>query len=109
MYSGDTAFVYDWKTGKAYDSHNMQKNLYGLAVLLTAKPEIEKVTGAMVYIDSNTTSNPVTYPKHMMSSYKWVWDKKIERIREEAEFKCRPSWKCGFCPYSQKADGPCPN
>ena len=105
--NGDVLHVKDWKTGKRYDSHTSQQNLYGLAGLLLF-PDVKEVHSSMVYLDLGEEST-IKYTRAMLSSYKWVWERKVKKIREATEFLPRPSWKCRFCDFSQGNGGPCPN
>jgi hypothetical protein len=101
------ALYWDWKTGKKNDSHYDQKALYGLATLL--EPEVETAVGEMVYLDLVDTSNAITYTSEMLRSYKFLWAKRTEVVRMATEFPMRPSWKCGWCPFSRPNGGSCPH
>lgn len=99
--------VYEWKTGKEYDTHSDQRNLYGLAGLIL-HPHHEKVIVTTVYFDLGI-NRPTTYSRNELSSYKWVWERKINKTKPPQPYPMRPSWKCRNCDFSKKNGGKCPN
>ena len=99
--------VYEWKTGKKYDEHQQQRALYGLAGLLL-HPEHRKIRVITVYMDQMENAE-TTYEQSMVSSYKWMWDRHINKTRPPQPYPMRPSWKCRYCEYSKNQGGKCPN
>lgn len=98
---------YEWKSGKRYDEHSMQRNLYGLATLLKF-PEIDEAHVITTYIDLKENV-PIVYPRDMLTSYKWMWTRHINATKPPQPYPMRPSWKCKNCPYSRYRGGKCPN
>lgn len=108
MIFDDIGHVKEWKTGQMYPEHDMQRNIYGLTTLL-AFPEIKEVHVDTVYFDLQENKK-VVYPRNMLGSYKWLWERKCKTINALQDFPMRPSWKCRFCPYSKEHNGgTCPN
>lgn len=99
--------VYELKTGKVYDDHPYQRNLYGLIDLIN-HPEIEKVTVTGVYLDLKKNI-PTVYYQNMLASYKYMWERKINKVQPPQPYPMRPGWYCRSCPYSKGNGGKCPN
>ena len=104
---GQELIVYEWKSGKKYDDHVVQRNLYGLAALIR-NPSYEKVRVITTYLDSSS-NDETTYHAPMLNTYKWFWTKKINSTRPPQPYPMRPSWKCGTCQFSRNRGGLCPN
>ena len=99
--------IYEWKTGKIYDSHVEQRHLYGLAGLLM-HPEYDRVRVITTYLDL-MENRENTYPRDMIKTYQWMWERKINKTKPPQPYPMRPSWKCKFCQFSKKQGGLCPN
>lgn len=96
----------EWKTGKEYASHAEQRALYGLW-LLVDNPDQEKATVTGVYVDEERNVDSV-FERAALVSYKWHWEKKIDRIESDQSYAPRPGFYCRWCPYSRHKEGPCP-
>ena len=107
VYNGDKLVVHEWKTGKEYDSHSLQRSLYGLASLLLF-PEYDDVEVITVYLDQKV-NRPTKFTKGQQLTYQWVWQRHINKTRPPQPYPMRPSWKCRFCNYSKNRGGKCPN
>jgi len=105
--AGDELIVYEWKTGKEYDDHVVQRNLYGLAALIM-QPKYEKVRVITTYLDLGKNAE-TTYHAMMLSTYKWMWTKHINKTKPPQPYPMKPSWKCGSCQFSKNNGGKCPN
>lgn len=105
--AGETLTVYEWKSGKVYDTHVTQRNLYGLAALLMY-PDYDKVRVITTYLDL-TENRETTYHSMMLSTYKWMWTRNINKTKPPQPYPMRPTWKCGNCQFSKKQGGLCPN
>ena len=99
--------VYELKTGKEYDDHPQQRNLYGMVELM-AYPKVEKVRVIGVYMDLNL-NRETTYYQNMIESYRYLWLRKINKVQPPQPYPMRPGWYCKFCPYSKGKGGLCPN
>lgn len=107
MLDGDIAYVYEWKTGKEYPSHSDQRSLYGLAALL-CYPQAKEAHVFSVYFDLGYNRTSV-FQQDNLVGHKWLWDRKINRMRPPQKYAMRPSWRCKTCIYSKKNGGSCPN
>lgn len=99
--------IYEWKTGKVYESHVHQRSLYGLAALLM-HPEHKTVTVITTYFDQGQ-NNQTVYHRDMLTTYKWVWERHINKTKPPQPYPMKPSWKCRYCDYSKNRGGKCPN
>ena len=99
--------VYEWKSGKIYDSHVTQRHLYGLAALLMY-PDYKTVRVISTYFDL-MHNNENTYHRDMLKTYMWMWERKINKTKPPQPYPMRPSWKCKNCQFSKRQGGLCPN
>ena len=109
IHKTDKLVVHEWKTGKVYDTHADQRALYALACLLIY-PEFETVEVICVYFDQGKNVN-THYNRAELATYKWMWERKINKTKPPQAYPMRPGWYCGWCPYSSKKGfgGKCPN
>ena len=107
LYKPEFARVFEWKTGKEYESHALQRSLYGLVALLEYE-EVPSVTVETHYLDIDKIV-PTIYYRENLITYKWSWDRRINKTKPPQPYPMRPSWKCKWCPYSRKQGGACPN
>ena len=103
----DELTIHEWKSGKVYDEHVTQRNLYGLAGLLLY-PKYDKVRVITTYLDQGE-HNETTYHAAMLQTYKWIWSGYIKKTKPPQPYPMRPSWKCRFCQFSKRSGGLCPN
>lgn len=101
----DGLVVYEWKTGNIYDDHDLQRNLYGLAALLMY-PQYEEVEVISVYFDKKKTI-PRIYKRAMLTTYKWMWNERVNKINNDEYRVPNPGYYCDWCPYAKKKGGPC--
>lgn len=97
--------LYELKTGKFYDEHFSQMNLYGTVEL--AKGQLDEVEVVAVYLDQSTTKE-VTYTKSMLGEYKASWNRTMEMIDTDRNWMTNPQFACKWCEYSKGNGGPCP-
>ena len=102
---GTGAVVYDWKTGKMYDDHYDQKELYAIAVL-SEDPEITRVRSVHVYLDLNKHTER-TYERSDLVGRRQGWEDRVRKMEADKEYIPNPSWKCRFCSFSKDKGGPC--
>lgn len=105
----DAQTIYELKTGKRYEEHMSQMNLYGLIKLI--EWETDHVDVICFYLDQplsyKTNPQKISYAKDMVGSYKYFWNLAIEEIENDQTYMANPTWKCKFCPYSRDNKGPC--
>jgi hypothetical protein len=99
-------YVYDWKTGRIYDDHSDQRELYALQAF-AKYPEAKKVQAEHVYLDSNER-RAMLYHRFEIDAIQKRWDLRFKKLEEATEFPYNPQPGCQWCPYSQAKGGPCP-
>jgi hypothetical protein len=95
----------EWKSGKVWDDHIEQRNLYGMAALLL-HPEADKAKVTNFYFDKDKEIEQL-YSKAALVMYKDVWSKRIDHMDAKQPYTPFPGFWCRWCPYSKKAGGPC--
>lgn len=96
---------YEWKTGKVYDDHKYQANLYAtVALVLEENAQLARVTN--VYFDQNkTTVTEVTREDH--EGAKFLWKQRHEELHRDDIFPPNPGWYCRYCDFGRENGGPC--
>ena len=102
---GNRANVYDWKTGKIYDDHDDQKDLYSSAVIQT-HPEVEIVNATHVYVDLGKNRNKI-YARHDIPTIREKWEARVGKMLEAQEYFPNPNFKCTWCGYGKSKGGQC--
>ena len=98
--------IYEWKTGKRYDEHPMQLNMYSCAMMVH-HPDRESVDGMIVYFDGHPHWN-IKYPQIMQQDYVSTIRRRINQVVDEKRFPAKPSFKCRWCKFSRiNNGGPC--
>lgn len=98
--------VYDWKTGKLYDDHEKQADLYApLAASLSET--YEEITIHFVYLDQGKTKT-WTYDQSKVETIRSGLANEIARADADTDMIPMPSMACRWCPYSKQKGGPCP-
>lgn len=108
--SDDTAHIIDYKTGKVYDTHKDQSDIYTLSAFVKY-PNVEFVSTEFWYLDQpNEDPGCWEYERDKHFEYlKRMFIKRTNKIKNEKSWKCKPSFKCAWCDYSKKEGGPCEN
>ena len=103
---GETAHIWDWKTGKIYPKHESQKDLYSLMTFCTY-PEVQSITFTHVYVDQGKNKQKeYTRAGHMPTKSDWAV--RVAKMEGETQFIPNPSYLCRFCHFSSKFNnGPC--
>lgn len=99
------ATVYDWKTGREYDSHKDQAYLYAMAAM-TVHPEVDEVDVHFVYLDAKR-STPRYFSRSMYDIHKAQWISWLTAIENETLWPPRPDYTCRWCPFARENNGPC--
>lgn len=96
--------IYDWKSGKIYDSHVNQGKAYSA---LSASDDEQKVV-RFVYLDIPHHVEEWTYSRGQIQDIKGGIDQDIQIIRLDEEWLPTPSQKeCGWCKLSWRNGGAC--
>lgn len=101
----DALNVVEFKTGKEYDDHTEQRQLYGLAALL-AEPEYSEVTVTGTYLDLKQV-RPQTYNRQYVDEMKERWTSYFDLLQKPETWIANPSYSCKWCPFSKYNGGPC--
>ena len=95
--SGDTACIYDYKTGKS-SGNKFQLDMQA-ACLFAAEKNVTQITAKFIYIDQRKVSDTFSYDRdsawsremeERFSNYEWGL--------KNSEFDRKQSYKCKFCP-----------
>lgn len=97
--------VYDWKTGKVYDSHKDQMDFYAVLASCIA-PEAERIITKLVYVDLGITT-PKEYPADHIPPLKVLLKTRIQNAEADTILPVRPGPHCTWCDYSKRKGGPC--
>lgn len=97
--------VMELKTGKKYEEHALQRSLYGLAGALLY-PDTDTVTVQTIYLDGAVVDE-TTFMRGQVDTYKWVWQRYVNKCQPPQPYPQRPSWKCRFCEYHKDKGGKC--
>jgi CRISPR/Cas system-associated exonuclease Cas4 (RecB family) len=100
-----TCHVFEIKTGKIYEEHAKQRNLYALAGLLLY-PDTHTVRCTLLYLDG-ALEKSVEISRDKVGSWEYYWDQKIKAVQPPQPYTATPSWKCRFCEYNVDAGGTC--
>ena len=90
-------YIVDFKTGRHYDDHEDQANLYATALLLNA-PEIDSVDVEFWYLNSGEVwSYEFTQLQALESKVKW--EEKVKIMHNDEEFKPTKNLWCKYCHF----------
>lgn len=101
--NGNRAFYFDWKSGKPRDLNEDQIDLTSL-LIFRHFPEVQSVTGSLVYYRHSQITPPVTVGR---SAEGVLWNGFIARVKEMEKAKLEDNWPtnphplCGWCAYLQ--------
>jgi len=97
----------EWKSGKMYDDHEDQRNLYGTVTMLK-HPETKTATVRTIYLDLGKAVK-VEYTRDHVEDIIEDFDRRINFLKVDDEMSPRPGWYCRFCPFSRMSSsgGPC--
>lgn len=102
---GDTQRVIDFKTGKIYDDHPQQLELYALAAFKMF-PEVETVSVENWYLDIGEIHDAdIGRDEEVKLTEKW--NARAEKMLSAEEFPANPCWKCKWCDFAASKGGPC--
>jgi len=106
---GKTVAVEDFKTGQIYPEHTQQMEDY-VALVASHYPEAEKFVTRLIYVDQGVITPPKVTEKARLKPIRLMLDGRINIAEEDTIFPTKPNARqCGWCDYSRKYGGPCPN
>jgi hypothetical protein len=96
--------VQEWKSGKIYDDHEDQRNLYGVgAIGMWDVPEAVVTT---YYIDQRKQMTlRLTRPQAKLVG--WRFAERVEAMGRDRHLNPRPGYYCRWCNFSRFKNGPC--
>lgn len=103
---GGVIDIYEWKTGRPYDSHKLQAELYGvIALALRDTAEMSRVT--TVYFDQPQNPPPLELQRKDFGGYKALWKSRYDTVMRDSFYPANPGWYCKYCSFSRANGGPC--
>lgn len=100
--------VVDLKSGRAYDSHAEQLQLYATAKLSTL-PLLPAVNVSAKYTDTGQSLYETRYTREMLPQLQAHWSQRRIAVMN-GERKPNPSFEnCRFCSFAASRGGPCEN
>jgi hypothetical protein len=97
--------IYDWKTGKIYDDHDDQKELYTL-IAAAHYPDSSDFLATHVYLDLGQNRYK-KYSREELQPMRERWMARFEKQEKATEFPYNPQYSCRWCSFSKKNGGPC--
>ncbi len=98
--------VIDHKTGRQYDYHQDQMEIFACGAAFYLKGPVEKVTTRLWYLDSGHEEiKSFTFSECEELSYKW--EDKPKAMLNDDVFAPRPGSECKWCFYARSKNGPC--
>ncbi len=101
----NTAIYIDYKTGKKYPDHKDQGHLYATTVFCLDE-SIESVSGEFWYLDSGDLMT-FEYERSALQRMIDVWERRVEKIKNEKHFDAMPGPLCKWCNYHVSKGGDC--
>lgn len=99
------ATVFDWKSGKIYDKHEDQRDLYSVVVLAT-HPEIYQVRAVHVYLDQGRNREK-TIHRDQARAIQEKFEARVARMEADKEWIPNPTFMCRYCSFSRFNGGGC--
>jgi hypothetical protein len=100
--------VVDYKSGRRYDNHVNQLELYGAGHFYNSGAEVEAVA---YYLDERpgpgAFSDPLYITEGNAARIKQEWEDAIGEIEQTETFVPRPGFYCRWCPWAKSKGGPC--
>lgn len=96
---------YEWKTGKIYDDHAYQSELYGL-VSLDFFPDAEKVKVVNVYLDQRKNVER-EYKREDKEGLQALWNRRRRDVMNDEYMAPNPGFYCRWCDFAKDNGGPC--
>jgi len=102
--------IVDWKTGKRYDDHEQQAQLYALAADAYENGASDVVDVDMVYVDDG--EDPISKWEFDVGEQgeelRGSWNERAMTLFTETKWEPTPSYMgCNWCPFSRRKGGPC--
>jgi len=104
----DEACIIDYKTGKVYDTHKDQSDVYALAGFIHW-PHVDYITGEFWYLDQpNEEPGIWVYErKQHFKQLQNLFARRVAAMSKDTKFNIKPSYKCKWCDFNISKGGPC--
>jgi len=93
----------DYKTGKVYEDHDQQADLYALSAFKSGATAVDVV---FYYIDQNTVQ-PYTYDPDELPALEEQVLARAEAVTSDRLYPTNFSWRCEYCHFRRENGGPC--
>ena len=93
----------DYKTGKVYDDHDKQADLYAVAGY---KMGARAVDVKFYYTDAGIVQ-PYTYDTDELEALVAEVEARADVVTSDRVFATNPSWRCKWCHFRRENGGPC--
>lgn len=104
---GNTLYIKDWKSGKQYDSHKGQADMYACLGQSVYAP-VDYVEVEMVYLDDPHTTSKWKYNLDEIIVLMDTFDGRADRLRNDESHQPHPDYdSCKWCPLSWRRGGSC--
>lgn len=101
------ANICDLKSGKIYDTHQDQLQLYATAVM-SSFPTVERTDVGALYLDEGKWANATRYYRRGLPAMQDYWGKRRTFMLREQLFNPSPStFNCRYCSFGASKGGPC--
>lgn len=97
---GTVAWIVDIKTGKMYDEHVLQLQLYAIAMFLHA-PELDEVICEDWYVDLGKKVKH-RFLRRQLQGLILLWERRTAAMFNDTTFPPTPTPLCGWCIASQE-------
>jgi CRISPR/Cas system-associated exonuclease Cas4 (RecB family) len=98
------AHVQEWKSGKEYDDHEDQRNLYAVGALGMWPVKYANVTTYYMDLRKKKTLR-LDRPQAKLAG--WRFAERVEAMGRDKHLTPRPGYYCRWCPFSRFVGGPC--
>ena len=107
MVAPSTIRLADLKTGKYYDEHYDQLELYAI-MLFCHYDEADTVEAEILYTDKVKEKVHSVYTREQLPMLIARWSETIGRVLTDSTHSFRAGFHCRWCSYSKTRGGPCP-
>lgn len=101
-----TIHIPEWKSGKIYDDHLDQRQIYVIGAL-ALYPLAKEAIATTHYIDQQGLAVPTRMDRQRAILMAWHFTERLEVMEKDKRFGPRPGFYCRWCPFSKFKGGPC--
>lgn len=97
--------IVDYKTGKIYDDHKIQLQLYALGGFIM-EPKAKVIVAQDWYLDQDAMKEE-TFARAQMHELLAQWNKRVQPMLTDTIFPMKPGPFCKGCHFRKENGGPC--